>query len=132
MKLNSVKFQFIKEEDKYGIIHVFDPKKIPFKVKRVFTVSSKEGIERGYHAHIKCNQLMLCLSGEIKLTLDDGINRKSIILIPDGKSILVPNKVWAEQLYIKNDSLLLTFCDQLYDENDYLRSYKDFKKFLNK
>ena len=87
------------------------------------------GAKRGQHAHKKCNQLLCCVSGEIELSCDDGYERISIMLSPNGEAIWVPNGVWAEQTYLKNDSSIIVFCDQSYHELDYIRDYQEFLKW---
>ena len=132
MNYKSIKFNLFKDNDPYGLLNIFDMNKVPFNVKRIFTVTSNSNLERGYHAHKKCQQLVSCLKGKINLILDDGNERELITLFPDGKAILIPNGVWAEQIYIEDASIIITFCDQSYDEDDYIRNYKEYKDFLNK
>ena len=39
--------------------------KVPFVIKRVFTVNAQQGDVRGNHAHSECTQLLVCVSGAV-------------------------------------------------------------------
>ena len=56
--------------DDRGSLSIISEINLPYKIKRVFTISSKN--IRGNHAHKKCNQFLVC-SSSLKLTLDDSI-----------------------------------------------------------
>jgi UDP-2-acetamido-3-amino-2,3-dideoxy-glucuronate N-acetyltransferase len=113
-----------------GVLRVFESDNIPFESKRVFTVLNSEvGTTRGKHAHKICNQLICCVSGGIRLICDDGLRKEEIHMTPVSQGILVPAGIWAEQQCLETDSVIVVFCDQPYDENDYIRQYDDFMSF---
>jgi dTDP-4-dehydrorhamnose 3,5-epimerase-like enzyme len=125
--LKSYKFQCIIEKEEQGILSVFESKQLPFSIKRTFTVvNSIAGAKRGQHAHKKCNQLLCCISGRLKLICDDGITQVNKLLFPKGEGILVPQGVWAEQIYLDDNSVLIVFCDRTYEESDYIRDYDKY------
>ena len=127
LDLKKINFQSIVEEKEQGILRVFESKDMPFAVKRVFTVvNALGGSKRGEHAHKKCNQILCCVAGEIELICDNGAQKTRTFLTPDSPAVYVNNGVWAEQNYLKDNSVLIVFCDQKYDENDYIRNYDDF------
>ena len=43
-------------------------KDIPFKVKRTFIINGKKNSRRGNHAHYKCTQFFVPISGSIDIT----------------------------------------------------------------
>ena len=130
LKLVKYKFPKIIDEENQGVLHVFESDKIPFKIKRIFTVvNAYAKSKRGEHAHKVCNQLLVCLSGEIELLCDDGKNKETFLLESGGDSIWVPSGVWAEQTYNTNNSVLLVICDKSFDEDDYIRDYDEFIKW---
>jgi len=113
-----------------GLIRVFESSNIPFSVKRVFTVLNSEvGTSRGKHAHKVCNQLICCVSGGVRLICDDGSRKEEINMTPMSQGVLVPAGTWAEQLCLKEGSVIIVFCDQPYEESDYLRDYQQFLEF---
>ena len=133
--LNIKKYEFpsIDETREQGVLRIFESEDVPFSVKRVFTVvNAKGGSIRGQHAHKKCNQLLCCVAGEVNLICDDGNTKIETLLTYSREAVLVPSGIWAEQKYLKDDSVLIVFCDQSYDENDYIRDYHKFLDWKKK
>jgi len=131
--IKSYKIPSIIEEKEQGILRVFESNHLPFMVERVFSVvNAFSGSLRGQHAHKKCNQLICCVSGEVKLACDDGNKQIEILLNPESKAILIPHGIWANQKYLKDNSVLIVFCDQPYDESDYIRDYQEFLNWKNR
>lgn len=127
LKIKTYAFPSIVEKKEQGILRVFESKDVPFTIKRVFTVvNSKGGSKRGQHAHKICNQLICCVAGEVNLIWNDGKHQREVLLSPASEAFLVPSGIWAEQVYIKDNSVLIVFCDQSYDEDDYIRDYDKY------
>ena len=106
-------------------------KNVPFKIERVFYIkASNENIVRGNHSHKSLTQFMICLNGSVEITLDDSVNKKTVILDKSSEGILVPPDIFCWQKYLSKDSILLVFCDKPYNENDYIRDYTEFKKYI--
>ena len=125
--LKLIRFTQFSEQD--STLSIFSSEdKVPFTIKRVFTVDAKEACSRGFHAHKQCMQLMIALRDECAVTCDDGKERKTYILNDPSLGLLVPPTIWAEQVYQK-DSLLMILTDQYYDPEDYIRDYQQFLKF---
>jgi dTDP-4-dehydrorhamnose 3,5-epimerase-like enzyme len=123
-------FPSIVDEGREGLLRVFESSNIPFSVKRVFTVLNSEvGSSRGKHAHRVCNQLICCVSGGVKLICDDGLQKEEIDMTPISAGVLVPAGIWAEQQCLDAHSVILVFCDQSYNEDDYIRQYDEFMCF---
>ncbi len=60
---------------------------------------------------------------------DDGNTQIETLLSPGNEAVLVPFGIWAEQDYMKDNSVIIVFCDQSYDESDYIRNYDEFIKW---
>ena len=102
---------------------------IPFATKRFFTVHSVPGKEvRGEHAHRRCEQLLVCTSGSLRIVLDDGASREEVVLDDPGVGLYVPPMVWSIQYQYSPDAVLLVFASELYDPDDYIRDYEEFLK----
>ena len=133
LNLKGFIFPSIVDEKEQGILRVFESDNIPFVVKRVFSVvNAQGGSKRGQHAHKKCNQLICCVAGEVNLRCDDGNTQIEILLTPSNEAVLVPCGIWAVQDYIQDNSVIIVFCDQPYDENDYIRVYDEYIEWKNK
>ena len=121
---------FPKYSDVNGVLCVFESgRHVPFEIRRVFTVSAKAGDTRGDHAHKKCTQLLVCVSGKIRVTCDNGSTVIEHYLDNKGLGLLIPPGIWAKEEYV-HDAVLMVLCDRGYEEEDYLRDHSDFKTFL--
>lgn len=103
---------------------------IPFEINRLFWIyDTDEGISRGAHAHKKNVQLLFCPFGSIRIDMDDGENKESIVLDDPSKGLLLPPHIWHEMVWNKKDSVLCVAASDKYDANDYLRDYDEFLKY---
>ena len=119
---------FLQESQPHGTLTVWEScRHVPFQVLRVFTVVANDGGLRGQHAHRQCQQAIFCVAGSVSLLCDDGHNKRHYDLIPNGRGILVPQGVWAEQRYLEDKTMILVLCDQPYEEADYIRNYEEFQ-----
>lgn len=104
----------------------------PFDIKRIYYISEvPEGVRRGFHAHKNLKQFVFCPYGEICFVLDDGNNREEIVLNNPSIAILIEKPIWREMVWIKENSVLCVCASEYYDENDYIRDYEAFKKFIS-
>lgn len=118
-------------DDRGSLVALEANKTIPFKIKRVYYIfGTKENVTRGLHAHKALKQVMLCISGRCKVTLDDGSIRESTILSSATKGLLIEGLIWREMCDFSPDCVLLVIASELYDENDYVRNYQDFKGLI--
>ena len=105
---------------------------IPFKIKRVFYVFDvHDQKDRGEHSHHKTEQVLICLSGKVKVLCDDGKNTKQWVLNKPTQALYIPNLIWDEQIYLTSDSVLLVLANTNYDSSDYIESYDEFKRLKN-
>jgi dTDP-4-dehydrorhamnose 3,5-epimerase-like enzyme len=99
---------------------------LPFDVKRVYYIyGMKSGEIRGRHAHKKLCQFLICVSGSIKIALDDGKSKRDIILNNPAQGLVVPPGCWRTMEWL-GDSVLLVLASENYDESDYIRNYGSF------
>ncbi len=126
-----LKFPIFKEDG--GTLVVFEEglSEIPFLIKRVFNVSSEKESVRGMHAHRLCSQILVCSSGSIEVTCDDSIHRVIYTLDKPNYGLLVPSGIWAEQKYLEHNTTMTVICDRLYESEDYISNYADFKVFVS-
>jgi hypothetical protein len=104
-----------------------DSKDIPFKVKRVFYIYDIPGGEnRGAHAHEKCHQFLIAGSGSFTVELMDGRNKKKVVLNRPYFGLHIPPGIWAAETEFSSGAICLALTSENYDENDYIRDYKDF------
>ena len=129
MAARTIRFQ--KHEETNGFLYVYEcGRHVPFDIRRVFSVSAKGGDVRGDHAHKKCTQLLVCVSGRVRVTCDDGSAVSEHVLEGMGLGLLIPPGVWAKQEYMVDGAVLMVLCDRSYEADDYIRDYNDFKAYF--
>lgn len=103
---------------------------IDFCIKRIYYISKvPEGVRRGFHAHKNLKQVLFCPYGSIQLILERDNCREEIELSDPSIGIYIDGVVWREMVWLKKDSVLCVAASEIYDENDYIRTYEDFKKY---
>lgn len=128
--IKSIQLKYFPEER--GELSVIEKNDIPFEFKRVFTIRANKGDLRGNHAHKECKQFMMCLNGEVEILCKDGDKEVIFNLNKPNKGIMIPNDIWSKQKYLIKDTVLMVLCDLDYDENDYIRDYPEFLKYVGK
>ena len=119
-----------KIENRSGNITVIENNlDIPFEVKRIFYLYDIPGGEsRGAHAHKECHQFLVSASGSFEVHLDDGINKKTVMLNQPYTGLNVPPGIWASEINFSSGAICLVMTSDKFDEDDYIRDYKDFLK----
>ncbi len=108
-------------------------KDIPFKPKRVFLVYGKKGYIRAKHAHYKCKQFIVVISGKVEVSHENAKSKSKVILgIKKNYGFLSKPLTWIKIKFLTNQCIIMVFCDKEYDYNDYIVHYKDFLKKIKK
>lgn len=105
------------------------PDHIPFLIKRVYYILKTDPKKvRGFHAHKKTRQVLFCIQGKVKIILDNGKVKESIILDKPNKGLLIDKMVWHEMHDFKKETILLVIASHIFEPKDYIRDYGKFKK----
>ena len=100
---------------------------VPFDVKRVFYLYDIPGGEsRGAHAHRTCHQFLVSVSGSFEVALDDGHNKRTVVLNRPFYGLHIPPDIWAAEQGFSSGSVCLVLASEKYDEADYIRDYEEF------
>lgn len=103
---------------------------VPFDIKRVFYLYDIPGGEsRGAHAHKVCHQFLVAASGAFEVVLDDGTNKRTVLLNRPFYGLHIPPGVWAAEQGFSSGSVCLVLASERYDESDYIRTYNDFIEY---
>jgi len=131
-KIKKIKIKSFKSVSGKLIPVSFD-KKFPFSIKRIFFLYGIKKKIRGDHAHKKCSQLFMPITGKMILNIKTPYSEKRFIIGKDSKyAILVPPKYWCSVKFIKKKSILMVMNDRYYEFNDYLETFDEYKKYLLK
>ncbi len=121
-----VEFQ-VKGDELGWLISIEAQKNIPFEIKRTYYIfDTREGVRRGKHAHHKLQQLMVCIAGSCKVSLDDGAHCEAVLLDTNTRGLFIDPMVWHEMYEFSSDCVLLVLADGWYDVADYIRDYDTF------
>ena len=124
--INLIEFTTIGDE-RGNLISLEEEKNIPFKIKRIYYLfDNHSGVVRGHHAHKKLQQVLVCLSGSCRIKLDDGKNSEFIILNDKKTGLWINSLIWREMDQFSSSCVLLVLASDFYNEEDYIRNYKDF------
>lgn len=104
----------------------------PFSPQRFFAVFGVPSSNvRGEHAHHRCEQLLVCLSGSVRVLVDDGTNRDEVLLDDASVGLHIPAMVWGSQFHFSSDAVLAVFASRPYEPEDYIRTYDDYLSALD-
>ncbi|EKB20178.1 sugar 3,4-ketoisomerase [Aeromonas veronii] len=119
-------------DDRGALVALESNRHIPFDIKRVYYIyGTSQGVARGFHAHKNLRQVAICLKGSCRFVMDDGKDKQDVILATPDKGLLIDAMQWHEMYDFSEDCVLLVLADQLYDESDYIRVYREFKCLAN-
>lgn len=104
---------------------------LPFIPNRLFLTYDVSDATRGEHAHRRCEQLLLCVHGEVTVLLDDGTHAEEITLRSPTEAVFIPAMVWAAQFAYSPNAVVLVAASLPYDSEDYLRNKADWLAELN-
>lgn len=126
--------ELAKISDPRGNLSVIEEyKDIPFKIERTYWIYDVPGGEkRGGHAFKNTEELIIALSGSFDITIDDGKEKKVFSLNRSYYGLYVPKGLWREMENFSTNSLALVISSTKFDENDYIRDYNEFLKYIGK
>ena len=106
-------------------------KEVPFDIKRVYwTYDVPGGESRGGHAHKKSQSFIIAVSGSFTVRLDDGHKHETYHLNHPYQGLLINTGVWRTLEDFSSGAVCLALASELFDENDYIREYDDFIRYV--
>lgn len=130
MKIKEYSFQ--QHGDYRGHLTVIENNEdIPFAIQRIYYLyDTTPGFVRGLHSHKKLEQILVCVTGSCIIRLDDGKEKKDVVLDDPTKGLYIGPNIWREMYDFSEGAVLLVMASQLYDEEDYIRDYGNFLKSI--
>jgi len=115
-----------------NLTYVYNDIHIPFSISRVFySYDIPGGESRGAHAHKECHQFLIAASGAYEVVLDDGVNKRTVLLNRPYLGLHIPPGIWAAEQGFSSGSICLVLASHKYCEEDYIRNYEDYLKYLS-
>ncbi len=106
---------------------------VPFEIKRAYWIYDVPGGEsRGGHAHKSLKQLLIPVSGSFKVVLDNGLEKKEVLLNHPWEGLLLVPGVWRSLEDFSSGAVCMCLASEHYDESEYIRDYDEFKAIYGK
>ncbi len=113
--------------DKRGGLFVLEKEGLPLDVKRFYCLfNAQVGLRRGEHAHKTLHQLMVCFSGSVTVTLDDGECNRCFKLTRPDQILYVPPGLWRNIDDFVPETVVGVFASDVYDTDDYIYDYEEY------
>ncbi|OFQ21174.1 hypothetical protein HMPREF2955_08430 [Prevotella sp. HMSC073D09] len=130
--LNTALIDFPKITDPRGNLTVAQTlTDVPFAIKRAYWVYDVPAGEcRGGHAHKLCKEVLIALSGSFHVTVDNGEEQKTVLLNHPYQGLLIDTDVWRTLDDFSSGAVCLVLASEPFDEDDYIREYDDFLRYL--
>jgi hypothetical protein len=101
--------------------------KVPFAIARAYWVYDVPGGEsRGGHAHKKCKELIIAVSGSFSVNLSNGHEKKTYLLNHPWQALLVDTMTWRTLDDYSSGAVCLVLASEPFEEEDYIRDYDEF------
>ena len=103
---------------------------IPFSTNRIYYLYDIPGGEsRGAHGHKQLEQLIVAASGSFDVTIDDGINKKTVHLNRPNMGLNIKPGIWRDLSNFSSGAICLVLASLPYQVDDYIRDYNEFLKY---
>jgi hypothetical protein len=97
---------------------------IPLAIARVYYIYDVAGgSERGGHAHLELDQVLVAVMGSFTVSLDDGEARREVELNRAYTGLHIPPMIWRELRNFSSGAVCLVLASIPYSEDEYVREY---------
>jgi hypothetical protein len=118
-------------DERGNLSFIEEEKHVPFVIERVYWIYDVPGGQmRGGHAFKKQQELIVALSGSFDIEVDDGKVKEYFSLNRSYYGLYIPAGLWRQMQNFSTNSLALVLSSTSFDENDYIRDYDEFLKFM--
>lgn len=120
------------EDPQGNLVFAEGERHIPFPIARAYHVYGvPAGARRGGHGHREIEQMVICISGSFKVTVDDGSRRDAFSLDDPRHALYLPPMVWHDLIDFAADSAYYVVSSGRYDEREYVRDYDEFRRLAS-
>jgi len=105
---------------------------VPFKILRTYWLNGLNCTEitRG-HAFKKQGVFIVVLSGSIDIEVHSGQSVNNHTLNQPNIGLYIPPNLWRKMINISKNSLILIVCSTIYDKDDLILDYLEFKELIS-
>ena len=104
-------------------------KGLDFEPKRLFWLHRvAPGQWRGRHGHRASELVLIAVTGQCQVHLDDGRSRETVVLGDPAHALYIGPWIWHELTDFAPQTAVMVIASTLFDEAEYLRDYETFKR----
>ena len=104
---------------------------LPFEIKRIYYIwNTHNGLPRGSHAHKELHQAFIAVNGSCELVFKDSIEEQRFLMNDASKCLVVSPGYWRDIENFSEDCVLMVLASDHYDENDYIRDYEEYCRYV--
>lgn len=130
--VKTVEYKII-TDNRGDLIPIEYPKQLEFPLKRIYYMFNVgEGIVRGNHSHQDLEQILIAVSGSVKVRTKTPFEEEVHELNNPAQGLYIGPMIWREMYDFSKDAVLLVLASKEYDEDDYIRDYDEYKKLALK
>jgi len=119
------------EDERGNLTFIEEENHIPFKIKRVYWIYDVPGGQkRGGHAFKEQQEFIVALSGSFDVVINDGKQKQTFSLNRSYYGLYIQNGLWREMNNFSTNSLALVLSSTEFSEDDYIRDYAAFLKYV--
>jgi dTDP-4-dehydrorhamnose 3,5-epimerase-like enzyme len=109
------------------LTYVEEERHVPIPIERVYFIAEMPGgAHRAGHAHREIEEVVVCVSGSFRVTVDDGRRREHVTLDRPDRGLYISTYVWHELDAFSPDAVVLGLASLPYDDADHFRDYDEF------
>ena len=112
-----------------NLIAIEESLTIPFQIKRVFYMNNISQ-DRGGHAHIETDQVIIAVHGTFKVKLSNYKNNRVFVFKNSEKGLFVPKLTFTELYDFSLNAVCLVLASTNYDIKKSLRNREDYLSYL--
>ena len=130
-RLNKVSWiEFPVNQDPRGnLIAIEGEQTIPFSIQRIFYMN-KVIEDRGGHAHMDTDQIIIAINGSFNVTLSDGSEKQIFNFNDSEKGLFVPKMIFTELFEFSSDAVCLVLANTHYDIGKSIRTWQEYLNYI--
>ena len=119
------------EDPRGNLTFIEQENHIPFEIKRVYWIYDVPGGQtRGGHAFKKQQEFGIALSGSFDVVVKDVKTEQRYHLNRSYSGLYIHNGLWRHMENFSTNAVVLVLSSTLFSEDDYIRDFKTFLKYL--
>jgi hypothetical protein len=106
-------------DDRGSLIAIEALRDVPFAIERIYYIfGTGHGAHSGFRAHRNLRQMAICVSGSCALTLDDGRERREVVLDDPSMGLEIGPMIRPELQRFSENAVLVVLASGIPEEAD--------------